>query len=90
VPAESLHVIGRRLHRNRVENSQGPPDTGSGPVVLTALGKGSVPGAIPALTLLTGVDFRIPQALVSSSASTPGLFDLLVLFIGGGVAYIFP
>jgi len=52
--------------------------------------EGSVPGAIPALTLLTGVDFRIPQAPGLELRIDAGLFDLLVLFIGGGVAYVFP
>jgi hypothetical protein len=52
--------------------------------------EGSVPPAIPALTLLTGVDFRIPQAPGLELRIDAGLFDLLVLFIGGGVAYVFP
>ena len=52
--------------------------------------EGSVPGAIPALTLLTGVDFRIPQAPGLELRIDAGLFDFLVLFIGGGIAYVFP
>ncbi len=73
-----------------LKNSQGPPDTGSGPGGAHRFREGSVPGAIPALTLLTGVDFRIPQVPGLELRIDAGLFDFLVLFIGGGVAYVFP
>lgn len=73
-----------------LKSSEGPPDTGSGPGGDHRFREGSVPGAIPALTLLTGVDFRIPQAPGLELRIDAGLFDFLVLFIGGGVAYIFP
>jgi hypothetical protein len=51
--------------------------------------EGSVPGAIPALTLLFGLDFRIPQSKGLEFRIDAGLFDLMVIFLGGGIAYVF-
>jgi hypothetical protein len=48
----------------------------------------SVPGAIPILNLMFGVDFRVPQAPGLEFRIDAGFFD--ALFLGGGVAYVFP
>jgi len=49
----------------------------------------AVPGAIPALSLFFGLDFRVPQAKGLEFRINAGLFDLLVIFVGGGVGYLF-
>jgi hypothetical protein len=48
----------------------------------------SVPGAIPILNLMFGVDFRVPQAPGLEFRIDAGFFD--ALFLGSGVAYVFP
>ena len=50
--------------------------------------EGSVPGAIPILNLIFGLDFRIPQAPGLEFRIDAGFFD--ALFLGGGVGYLFP
>ena len=51
--------------------------------------EGAVWPAAPALTLLTGLDFRIPQAQGLEFRLDAGFFDFLVIFVGGSVAYVF-
>jgi hypothetical protein len=39
--------------------------------------------------LLFGLDFRIPQSKGLEFRIDAGLFDLMVIFLGGGIAYVF-
>ena len=71
-----------------LKNTQtGAPDSATDP---HRFREGSVPGAIPALSLFFGLDFRVPQAKGLEFRINAGLFDLMVIFLGGGVAYVFP
>ena len=47
----------------------------------------SVPGAIPVLNLMFGMDFRVPQAKGLEFRIDAGFFD--ALFLGGGVGYVY-
>ena len=51
--------------------------------------EGAVWPAAPALTLMTGLDFRVPQAQGLEFRIDAGFFDFLVIFVGGSVAYVF-
>ena len=51
--------------------------------------EGAVWPAAPALTLMTGLDFRIPQTQGLEFRLDAGFFDFLVIFVGGSVAYVF-
>jgi hypothetical protein len=75
---------------SELKSSQGPADTGSGPGGAHRFREGSVPGAIPALSLFAGIDFRVPQVPGLEFRVNAGFFDLLVIYVGGGVAYLFP
>jgi hypothetical protein len=60
------------------------PDTAETP---KRFKESSVPGAIPIVNLLFGVDFRIPSAKGLEFRLEAGFFD--ALFMGGGVAYVY-
>jgi hypothetical protein len=51
--------------------------------------EGAIWPAAPALTLMTGLDFRIPQTQGLEFRLDAGFFDFLVIFVGGSVAYVF-
>ncbi|MGB8296262.1 MAG: hypothetical protein WCG85_12615 [Polyangia bacterium] len=70
---------------NSTKNNR-PPDTATNP---WRFREGAVWPAAPALTLLTGLDFRIPQAQGLEFRIDAGFFDFLVIFVGGSVAYVF-
>ena len=70
-----------------LKKSEGPPDTG--PAGGHRFREGAIWPAAPALTLLTGLDFRIPQTQGLEFRIDAGFFDFLVIFVGGSVAYVF-
>jgi hypothetical protein len=69
-------------------STQQPSRTPGSPDVPYRFREGSVPGAIPILNLIFGLDFRVPQVRGLEFRIDAGFFD--ALFLGGGVGYLFP
>ena len=66
-------------------SAQTPPGS---PEVPYRFRENSIPGAIPVLNLIFGLDFRVPQVRGLEFRIDAGFFD--ALFLGGSAAYVFP
>jgi hypothetical protein len=72
-------------NENLLTQSQGQPDNGPGDP--HRFEETSVPGAIPIINLLFGVDFPIPDAKGLEFRLEGGFFD--AFFLGGAAGYVF-
>ena len=72
-------------HEDLLTQSQGQPDNGPGDP--HRFQENSVPGAIPIINLLFGLDFPIPDAKGLEFRLEGGFFD--AFFLGGSAGYVF-